>query len=153
MALAKALSNVDVSLGKLSPGLAQEVGGAFAVRGVRIAVPGCYASLVDLDDEVFRHKVDRFKEHLRYAQHFGAPIVATEVGGVTGPERYGKHVERLNQALEELVEEAERWGATIGLEAAQGHLIEPVQFDEWLAVRRSRPHDSGSVPPTRVRES
>lgn len=124
LALAKALSDVDVRLGKLSPGLAQEVGGAFAEQGVRIAVLGCYASLVELDDEAYRHNVDRFKEHLRNARHFGAPIVATEVGGVTDPDRRALHAERLNRALEELVEEAERWGVTIGLEAAQGHLID-----------------------------
>jgi Sugar phosphate isomerases/epimerases len=127
LALAKAFSDVDSRLGKLSPGLAQEVGGAFAEQGVRIAVLGCYASLVDLDDEVYRHNVDRFKEHLRNARHFGAPIVATEVGGVTDPERRAQHAERLNRALEELVEEAERWGVTIGLEAAQGHMIDSTE--------------------------
>ncbi|MGO4110421.1 sugar phosphate isomerase/epimerase family protein [Paenibacillus sp. YAF4_2] len=127
LALSKAFSDVDARLGKLSPGLAQEVGGAFAENGVRIAVLGCYASLVDLDDEVFRHNVDRFKEHLRNARHFGAPIVATEVGGVTDPERRVEHVQRLNRALEELVEEAERWGVTIGLEAAQGHMIDTTE--------------------------
>ncbi|WP_435167917.1 sugar phosphate isomerase/epimerase family protein [Paenibacillus glycanilyticus] len=127
LALGKAFSDVDSRLGKLSPGLAQEVGGAFAENGVRIAVLGCYASLVDLDDEVYRHNVDRFKEHLRNARHFGAPIVATEVGGVTDPERRGEHIDRLNRALDELVEEAERWGVTIGLEAAQGHMIDTAE--------------------------
>lgn len=127
LALAKAFSDVDSRLGRLSPGLAQEVGGAFAEQGVRIAVLGCYASLVDLDDEAYRHNVDRFKEHLRNARHFGAPIVATEVGGITDPERRGLHIERLNRALEELVEEAERWGVTIGLEAAQGHMIDTTE--------------------------
>ncbi|MBW5446134.1 TIM barrel protein [Cohnella sp. CFH 77786] len=124
LALSKAVSDVDFRLGKLSPGLAQEVGGAFAERGVRIAVLGCYASLVELEDEAYRHNIDRFKEHLRHARHFGAPIVATEVGGVSDPNRRSEHAERLQRALEELVEEAERWGVTIGLEAAQGHLID-----------------------------
>ncbi|MEK3884369.1 sugar phosphate isomerase/epimerase [Paenibacillus sp. PL2-23] len=124
LALAKAFTDIDSSLGKLSPGLAQEIGGAFAERGVRIAVLGCYASLVELDDESFRYNVDRFKEHLRNARHFGAPIVATEVGNILGPDSRPQHLERLNLALEELVEEAERWGVTIGLEAAQGHLID-----------------------------
>jgi len=124
LALSKAISDVDFSLGKLSPGLAQEVGGAFADQGVRIAVLGCYASLIELDDDKFRHNVDRFKEHLRYARHFGAPIVAAEVGVMSDPSRHAEHTERLHRALEELVEEAERWGVTIGLEAAQRHLID-----------------------------
>lgn len=124
LALSKAISDVDFTLGKLSPGLAQEVAGAFADRGVRIAVLGCYASLIELDDDAYRYNVDRFKEHLRNARHFGAPIVATEVGVMADPQQRQEHERRLHRALEELVEEAERWGVTIGLEAAQRHLID-----------------------------
>ncbi|SET12817.1 Sugar phosphate isomerase/epimerase [Paenibacillus sp. NFR01] len=127
LALSKAISGIDFSLGKLSPGLAQEIGGAFADQGVRIAVLGCYASLIDLDDEVYRYNVERFKEHIRHARHFGAPTVATEVGGMLGAEYRGRHEERLKRALEELVEEAERWGVTLGLEAAQGHMIDSAE--------------------------
>jgi len=126
LALSKAVADVDFSLGKMSPGLACEVGGAFADNRVGIAVLGCYASLIDLDDERFRHNVDRFKEHLRHARHFGAPIVATEVGVPANPDPAltARYWARLDRALEELVEEAERWGVTIGLEAAQRHLID-----------------------------
>lgn len=127
LALSKAISGIDFSLGRLSPGLAQEIGGAFAERGVRIAVLGCYASLIDLDDEVYRYNVERFKEHIRHARHFGAPTVATEVGGMLGAEYRGRHEERLTRALDELVEEAERWGVTLGLEAAQGHMIDSAE--------------------------
>ncbi|WP_219836970.1 sugar phosphate isomerase/epimerase [Paenibacillus sp. R14(2021)] len=123
LALSKAISDVDFSLGRMSPGLANEVGGAFADQRVGIAVLGCYASLIEPDDDLYRHNVDRFKEHLRHARHFGASIVATEVGVPKDPARFAENEERLNRALEELVEEAERWGVTIGLEAAQGHLI------------------------------
>lgn len=124
LALSKAISDVDCSLGKLSPGLANEIGGAFADQGVGIAVLGCYVSLIDLDDETYRHNIDRFKEHLRHARHFGAPTVALEVGKPVKGIDESLHWDRLNAALEEIVEEAERWGATIGLEAAQGHLID-----------------------------
>jgi L-ribulose-5-phosphate 3-epimerase len=128
LALSKAVSDVDFSLGKMSPGLASEVGGAFADQRVGIAVLGCYASLIELDDESYRHNVDRFKEHLRHARHFGCSIVATEVGvpPSSDPELLKRHWARLDRALEELVEEAERWGVTIGLEAAQRHLIDSV---------------------------
>lgn len=127
LALSKAIADIDFSLGKLSPGLANEIGGAFARHGVGIAVLGCYASWIDLDDESWRHNVERFKEHLRHARHFGAPIVATEVGMPEDRANDPKHWERLNRALAELVEEAERWGVTIGLEAAQGHLIDTAE--------------------------
>ncbi|OUS76370.1 xylose isomerase [Paenibacillus sp. MY03] len=124
LALSKAISDIEFPLGALSPGLANEVGGAFAKHGVGIAVLGCYASLIDLDDETYRHNVNRFKEHLRHARHFGAPIVATEVGTPQDAALIPLYRERLDRALDELVEEAERWGVTIGLEAAQGHLID-----------------------------
>lgn len=124
LALSKAIADVDCSLGRLSPGLASEIGGAFASQGVRIAVLGCYVSIIELDDEAWRHNVDRFKEHLRHARHFGAPTVALEVGKPAHPERLAAHRERMHHALDELVDEAERWGVTIGLEAAQGHLID-----------------------------
>lgn len=126
LALSKAIADVDFSLGKMSPGLANEVGGAFADQRVGIAVLGCYASWVELDEERFRHNVDRFKEHLRHARHFGAPIVATEVGvpDDADPALAARYRSQLNRALEELVEEADRWGVTIGLEAAQRHLID-----------------------------
>ncbi len=123
LALSKAIANIDFSLGKLSPGLANEIGGAFDKKGVGIAVLGCYASLIELDEESYRHNVDRFKEHVRHARHFGAPIVATEVGVPSDPAQHRQHWERLHRALEEIVEEAERWGVTIGLEAADPHLI------------------------------
>ena len=98
----------------MSPGLANEVGGAFADHRVRTAVLGCYASLIELDNERYRHNVERFKEHLRHARHFGAPIVATEVGVPVDAALEAQHWERLNRALEELVEEAERWGVFMG---------------------------------------
>lgn len=127
LALAKALADVDTSLGKLSPGLGNEVGGAFADNGVKIAVLGCYASLVELDDEAYRHNIERFKEHLRNARHFGCPIVATEVGVPADAGRLPEHRRRLDRALAELVEEADKWGVTIGLEAAERHLIDSVE--------------------------
>lgn len=122
LALSKAITDVDCSLGKLSPGLANTIAEAFDKHGVSIPVLGCYVSLVDLDDANYRHNVDRFKEHLRHARHFGTAIVATEVG-VPETDQRDRHWQRLRSAVEELVEEAEKWGAIIGLEAAQRHLI------------------------------
>ncbi|WP_018750291.1 sugar phosphate isomerase/epimerase family protein [Paenibacillus sanguinis] len=124
LALSKAISDVDCSLGKLSPGLASEIGGAFASHGVKIAVLGCYVSLIEPEQETWRHHVDRFKEHLRHAGQFGAPIVALEVGKPVDQNQVADNWKRLHRALAELVEEAERWGVMIGLEAAQGHLID-----------------------------
>ncbi|PZE21243.1 sugar phosphate isomerase/epimerase family protein [Paenibacillus xerothermodurans] len=122
LALSKAVADVDCSFGKLSPGLGNTIGGAFHSRGVKVAVLGCYVSLVELDDEVYRRNVDQFKEHLRNARHFGASIVATEVG-VPKTDQRELHWQRLRAAVAELAEEAEKWGVYVGLEAAARHLI------------------------------
>ncbi|MCS7463510.1 sugar phosphate isomerase/epimerase [Paenibacillus doosanensis] len=122
LALSKAISDVDCSLGKLSPGLANNIAEAFDRNGVKIPVLGCYVSLIELDDAAFRRNVDRFKEHLRMARHFGTAIVATETG-VPDTDQFDRYQARLKSAVEELAEEAEKWGVFIGLEAANRHLI------------------------------
>lgn len=124
LALWKAISDVDFGKpGNLSPGLAGAIGEQFDKNGVSISVLGCYVRLFDRDEDVRRANVNRFKELLRHAKYFGAPMVAAETG------RYedGGHTDRdwavMKSTLEELVEEAEKWGVYVGLEAASGHLI------------------------------
>lgn len=124
LALWKAISDVDFNqAGKLSPGLAQDIGEQFDRNGVSISVLGCYLHMFDRNIDRRRQHIDRFKELLRYARFFGAPMVAFETGVNDGLD-YTKHDwEAMKQTLEELVEEAERWGVFIGLEAADRHLI------------------------------
>lgn len=128
LALWKAISDVDFSKpGNLSPGLASAIGEQFDKNGVAISVLGCYVNLFDRDEAQRRLNVDRFKELLRYARFFGAPMVAAETGSYEG----GAYTERdwsvMKETLTELVEEAEKWGVFVGLEAANGHLIGTAQ--------------------------
>ncbi|WP_240415829.1 sugar phosphate isomerase/epimerase family protein [Paenibacillus periandrae] len=122
LALSKAITDVDCSLGKLSPGLANAIGEAFDKQGVGIPVLGCYMDLIELDDTKWRHNVDRFKEHLRYARQFGASIVATETG-VPVIQEHDRNWRRLRSAVEEMAEEAEKFGIMIGLEVASRHIV------------------------------
>jgi L-ribulose-5-phosphate 3-epimerase len=122
LALSKAIADVDCSLGKLSPGLANAIAEAFDRQGVSIPVLGCYINLIEADDTLWRQNVDRFKEHLRNARHFGAAIVATE----TGTPEDGQHErlwQRMKAGVEEMAEEAEKWGVFIGMEVASSHII------------------------------
>ncbi|WP_169084281.1 sugar phosphate isomerase/epimerase family protein [Paenibacillus sp. PL91] len=124
LALWKSISDVDFSKpGNISPGLANAIGEQFDKNGVAISVLGCYVHLFDRNEEVRRANVNRFKELLRYAKFFGAPMVAAE----TGRNEDGNYTDRdwsiMKSTLEELVEEAEKWGVFVGLEAAHGHLI------------------------------
>lgn len=123
LALSKAISDLDCSVGKLSPGLANTIGEIFQKQGVAIPVLGCYVNLVDSDASKVRDNVERFKEHLRFARQFGASIVATETGIPQPGEDREKKWAILHAAIEELLEEAEKWGVFVGLEPANGHLI------------------------------
>ncbi|WNR46311.1 sugar phosphate isomerase/epimerase family protein [Paenibacillus roseipurpureus] len=129
LALSKAISDYDTSLGKLSPALANHIGEQFDRAGVRIGVLGCYINPINPDVQQRRYEIDRFKEHLRYARDFGTSIVATETGDLatyltqdaTGYEAIGWSI--LRQTVEELAEEAERWGVHIGLEPVYTHTL------------------------------
>lgn len=132
LALWKAISDWDFSRpGKLSPGLAGAIAEEFDKHGVSISVLGCYVHLFDRDEEKRKYNIRRFKELLRYARFFGAPIVAAETGKNPEREYDEKDWVNLKHTLEELVEEAERWGVFIGLEPADEHLI-----DDARSMRR-----------------
>lgn len=129
LALSKAISDFDASLGRLSPALANHIGEQFHRAGIRIGVLGCYINPIHPDPQQRRHEINRFKEHLRFARDFGTSIVATETADLTtylsqDSERYeamGWAI--LKQTVEELAEEAERWGVFIGLEPVFTHTL------------------------------
>jgi sugar phosphate isomerase/epimerase len=129
LALAKALDDFDYKYGMLSPGLANYVAEQFDSQGVRIGVLGCYIDPIHPDPEIRRDGINRFKEHLKYARAFGTNIVATETGSIeTYLEQYPQeYVEKgwsvLRQTVEELAEEAERWGVHIGIEPVASHTV------------------------------
>lgn len=123
LALWKAIDGIDFSQpGKLSPGLASHIGETFAKQGVTISVLGCYIRLFERDPEQRKINTERFKELLRHAKYFGCPIVAAETGHYPD-EHTDEDWRTMREVLEELVEEAERWGVYVGLEAANNHLI------------------------------
>ncbi|SDM85997.1 Sugar phosphate isomerase/epimerase [Paenibacillus sp. yr247] len=129
LALSKAISDIDTSLGRLSPALANHIGEQFHRTGIRIGVLGCYINPIHPNPQQRRHEINRFKEHLRFARDFGTSIVATETADLTtylaqDSERYetiGWAI--LKQTVEELAEEAERWGVFIGLEPVFTHTL------------------------------
>ncbi|NQX65281.1 sugar phosphate isomerase/epimerase [Paenibacillus alba] len=129
LALNKAISDIDTSIGKLSPALANHIGEQFHRAGLRIGVLGCYINPIHPDPQQRRHEINRFKEHLRYARDFGTSIVATETADLTtylahDAERYEQiGWSALKQTVEELAEEAERWGVFIGLEPVATHTL------------------------------
>lgn len=146
LALAKALSDIDSSNGKLSPGLAHWVREQFDNEGIRIAVLGCYIDPVNPDAELRKADLCRFKEHLKYARDFGCSIVATETGSLTtyqhshpdGYEEQGYQV--LRDSVLELVEEADKWGVSIAIEPVSVHTLHTTEH--MIRLFEEIPHSS-----------
>jgi L-ribulose-5-phosphate 3-epimerase len=129
LALAKALDGVNSQLGALSPGFAKYVGNSFAKNNVQIAVLGCYFNPVEPDLDSRRRGIERFKEHIRYARDFGCSIVATETGSLNADYSFhpDNHTEKgfqmILESVKELVEEAEKFGVIVGVEAVTKYTI------------------------------
>jgi sugar phosphate isomerase/epimerase len=129
LALAKAIADIDTSTGKLSTGLGRYVGGTFARHGVRIALLGCYINPLHPDPAERQRGIARFKEHLRFAHDFGCSMVGTETGSVRAD--YGQDAQNQSEAsldslirvVAELVAEAEKFGALVGIEAVTSHVV------------------------------
>ncbi|WP_338553010.1 sugar phosphate isomerase/epimerase [Paenibacillus sp. KS-LC4] len=124
LAMWKAIHDVDFNKpGKLTPGLAMSIAEELRKNGVSISILGCYLHFFERDEQKLRENIERFKELIRYARLLGAPMVAFETG--THPD--GVYTEQdwrtLKSTVQELIEEAEKWGVFIGIEAASGHLI------------------------------
>jgi len=134
LALQKAITDYDFSLGKLNPGMAKEIREAFYRENVFISVLGCYINPVHPDEEERRAQLERFKEHIRFARDFGCSIVATETGSLNrdwsytpenkSPKAFGMIVE----SVAELVREAEKFGVIVCIEGVTTHTVSTPQI-------------------------
>lgn len=118
-----------LSPAQFNPGVAWQTAQAFARQGVQIAVLGCYINPVHPDPALRQAELARFKTTLRFARDFGCSVVATETGSRNADCSFHQdnHSEEafveLLTSMKELVQEAEKWGVTIALEAAAEHVI------------------------------
>jgi L-ribulose-5-phosphate 3-epimerase len=129
LAVTKAIAGVDLVPGRLSPGLAFHIGQAFLRRGIQIAVLGCYINPIHPDPDTRAGLLGFFREHIRVARDFGCGIVALETGSLNAdyspnPENGGDAAfNDLIGSISTLVEEAEKFGVTVGIEGAATHVI------------------------------
>ena len=129
LALKKSLKDINTDLGCLSPGLARYIGSAFSKQDLQIAVLGCYFNMIHPDQMERKYGIERFKEHIRYARDFGCSIVATETGNINAEIHYTEENFKEGPFLEvvksvrELVEEAEKFGVMVGIEAGVNHPV------------------------------
>ncbi|UOE93056.1 sugar phosphate isomerase/epimerase [Alkalihalobacillus sp. LMS39] len=125
LALWKACSDYPFEKpGYLNPGLVRKIVKEFEKNGVAISILACYVHLFERDEVKRRENIVRFKEALQYAPKFGAAVVAVEVGKMAEQDRTEEDWLTLKATLIELEKEAEKWGVIIGIEPADGHLID-----------------------------
>ncbi|AYA75547.1 sugar phosphate isomerase/epimerase [Bacillus sp. Y1] len=129
LALSKSFDSINTELGSLSPGLARYIGDEFSKQHIQIAVLGCYFNMIHPDLVERRKGIERFKEHIRFARDFGCSIVATETGNVNADIIYTEDNFKEEPFLEvvesvrELVQEAEKFGVIVGIEAGVNHPV------------------------------
>jgi len=129
LALSKAIAGLDLHPGNLNPGMAYEIGQAFQLHGIQIAVLGCYINPIHPDPDTRSVLLGLFKEHIRYAHDFGCGLVALETGSVHADYSFhpDNHSERAFQmfltAIASLVAEAEKFGVIVGIEGVTTHVV------------------------------
>ena len=129
LALAKSITEFSTSTGSLSPGYGHYVKSLFQQHDVRIAVLGCYINMIHPDLAERQRQLDRFKEHIRFAGDFGCSIVGTETGSVIPSLGYSEDnfteeaYTEVVKSVQELVEEAEKFGVIVGIEGGINHPI------------------------------
>jgi L-ribulose-5-phosphate 3-epimerase len=129
LAPAKALAEFAAPGGRLTPEFAASAREALAAAGVRIAVLGCYINPVDPDPARRREQLERFKDHLRMARHFGCRVVGTETGSLNAdfsfhPANRGEAAfQTLLTGVRELAAVAEAEDAWVGIEGVERYVI------------------------------
>ena len=122
LSLPETITAIDTGLGKLSPGMANYIGETFHKYGVQIANIECYINPVHPYEDERKRQINMFKERIRYARDFGCSIVSTETGSLNAnlsfnEKNHGEEVlQTLLRSLNELVEEAEKFGVMVCIE-------------------------------------
>jgi len=125
----KAIAGFEPERENLTPHNARRICGEFRRHGIAIAVLGCYINLAGPDAALRRRELDRFKEYLRRAGDFGCALVGTETGSLNPnysahPGNRGEEAFQLVRAgVRELADEAERSGASVGIEGVERYVI------------------------------
>ncbi len=96
--------------------------------GLKIAVFGSYIDPSDRNEESLKHSLDRFKEKIKYASILKPTVVGTETGvyyddngdASNDTEEAYQH---LLKNIGELLEEAEKYGVSIGVEGVHFFVI------------------------------
>ena len=142
------VNDIDNRLGKLSTGVANSIAEEFERTGIRIPVLGCYVNLIDVNLENRKYHIGQLKETLRFARDFGASAVTTETGTANRYSPWEHHPDNQNEAnwlllkqmIEDVVEVAEKFGVSLGLEGYYNNVINTPERMERMLQEVPSPH-------------
>lgn len=134
LAVQKSFPESARSLSSIHQGTAVHFGEAFRQAGIRIAVLGCYVNIIDPVADQRKEALDQFATHLRLSRDFGASLVGTETGWMGEPALNHSEEAFLEvvKSVEIMVKEAERCGATVGIEAVASHPLHSARLARRL---------------------
>jgi len=143
-AIKKSFPKYVPSLQSLSPGIASFFGDYFANNGIKISTLGCYVNISSRDLAVRKEALESFKTHIQLARDFRASLVGTETGSVGEgftPENFTEEAYQIaRSSVLELVEYAEHFGVTIGIEAGLNHPLYSAALAKRLVDEVQSPH-------------
>ncbi len=111
----------------LTAGFARRIQHQLKQQQIHVSVLGCYINMAATDVSFREKELATFVRYLRLAHDFGASVVATETGSVGNgyclENFHPQAFERVVDAMQYLVVQAEKLGVTIALEAGINHPI------------------------------
>lgn len=129
LALKKAITEFNVNLEAMTPGMALYMKRVFDQNKVDVAVLGCYQNLANPDPVQLKEITKAYEAHIRFASLLGCGMVGTETGAVNKEYRYeeANHSEEalsiFIRNLKPVVEYAEKMGVIIGIEPVYKHIM------------------------------
>ncbi len=125
----KIITEFEVTKGSMTPGMAEYIKKILKKHDINISILGCYINLANPDDNELNQLLDTFKEHIRFAKYLGCDIVGTETGALNREYVYTENnnteeaFQRSLKSIRILVEEAEKFGITVGIEGVTKHVM------------------------------
>lgn len=143
-AIKKSFPDYVPSFQSLSPGIASFFGDYFANNGIKISTLGCYVNISSRNLAVRHKALNDFKTHIQLARDFRASLVGTETGSVSEgftPENFTEEAYQIaRSSVLELVEYAEYFGITVGIEAGFNHPLYSAPLAKRLIDEVQSPH-------------
>jgi len=129
LALAKAITEFNVSNEAMTSGMATYMKRVFEKNHVEVAVLGCYKNLANPEETQLKQIMESYKHHIRFASFLECGMVGTETGAVNTEYKYTpeNHTDKALQIfienLKVIVEYAEKMGVCFGIEPVYKHIM------------------------------